>query len=135
MDRVRAPGPRRTGAKSKPGPPEAPQAPGRAGGQRLTGCRSACFVSRIRFLLDENVDAAIAGGLKLRIPNLEIERVGLLGAPALQTPDPEILRWCEANQFILVTKNRTAMPVHLRDHLALGGHVPGILVIGEDMSL
>jgi hypothetical protein len=92
-------------------------------------------VSDIRYLLDENVEAAIASGLKARIPHLEIERVGLVGAPALKTPDPEILRWCEANQFILVTKNRSTMPVHLRDHIASGGHVPGILVLSEDMPI
>jgi len=36
---------------------------------------------------------------------------------------------------LLVTSNRSSMPVHLRDHLATGHHVPGILVLNPDMTL
>jgi len=45
------------------------------------------------------------------------------------TPDPEILLWCEANSFLLVTNNRRSMPVHLAEHLGQGRHVPGILTL------
>ena len=31
--------------------------------------------------------------------------------------------------------NRRTMPVHLADHLALGPHIPGIFVIGENMGM
>ena len=51
------------------------------------------------------------------------------GVPSKSTLDPEILIWCEANHFILVTNNRTSMPVHLADHLAQSRHSPGIFVL------
>ena len=55
--------------------------------------------------------------------------VGDPGAPPRGTADPEILRWCEEHQFLLVTNNRHSMPQHLGEHLAAGGHVPGILLL------
>jgi hypothetical protein len=42
----------------------------------------------------------------------------MLGCPDYGTLDPDILIWCEENEFILVTNNRKSMPVHLQDHLA-----------------
>ena len=49
--------------------------------------------------------------------------------------DPDVLMWCEDNDFVLVTSNRRSMPRHLNDHLALGRHVPGILVINPAMTM
>jgi hypothetical protein len=43
--------------------------------------------------------------------------------------DPDLLIWCEEHNFVLVTNNRSTMPVHLADHLMAGRHVPGIIVI------
>lgn len=51
------------------------------------------------------------------------------------TPDPDILLWCEENGFILITNNRKTMPVHLASHLAANGHIPGIFILNEDMSM
>jgi hypothetical protein len=56
-------------------------------------------------------------------------RIGDPGAPLEGTPDPVILEWCEAGDFLLVTNNRHSMPGHLADHLAAGRHVPGILTV------
>src|SRR5947207_2636961 len=62
-------------------------------------------------------------------PSLTIWTVGDPGVPARGTPDPDILLWCEASDFVLVTNNRRSMPVHLAEHLSAGRHVPGILVL------
>ena len=62
-------------------------------------------------------------------------RVGLPGAPPLGTLDPDILTWCEAKGFILVTNNRRSLAVHLTDHLAQSRHVPGIFVMNSKMSI
>jgi len=45
------------------------------------------------------------------------------------------LFWCEEHRFILVTNNRTSMPVHLADHVAQGRHVPGIFILNADLSI
>ena len=57
------------------------------------------------------------------------QAVGQPGAPGLETPDPDLLGWCEAHDFVLVTNNRATMPGYLAAHLAGGGHVPGIFVV------
>jgi hypothetical protein len=56
-------------------------------------------------------------------------------APPRGTPDPELLRWIEATGCLLVTNNRRSLPGHPRDHLAGGGHVPGILVIRPRLTV
>lgn len=48
---------------------------------------------------------------------------------------PEILLWCEEYDFVLVTNNRTSMPVHLADHLAQGRHIPGIFILNPKLSI
>lgn len=68
-------------------------------------------------------------------PELTVWIIGDPNAPPKGTPDLEILCWCEEYGFILVTNNRRTMPVHLAEHLALGRHIPGIFVIGENMGM
>jgi hypothetical protein len=92
-------------------------------------------MSDIRFLLDENMDVLYHTQLLKREPTIVVWRVGTPGAPPKGTPDAGILLWCEENSFILVTNNRRSMPVHLRDHLAQGLHVPGVLVMNAGMSI
>jgi hypothetical protein len=92
-------------------------------------------VSAIRYLLDENVDPTLRTQLIRHAPDLVVWRIGDPGAPKHGTLDPEILLWCEANSFVLVTGNRKSMPVHLRAHLAAGHHIPGILVLHPDMTI
>ena len=52
-----------------------------------------------------------------------------------QTPDPDILVWCEEHQFTLVTNNRRTMPVHFKDHLAASRRCYGIFILNKKMSL
>ena len=89
----------------------------------------------IRCLLDENVDPLYRHELLQREPTMVVWRVGDIGTPPEATPDPDILVWCEKNNFILVTNNRRSMPPHLANHLAQGRHVPGIIVLNDKMSI
>lgn len=86
-------------------------------------------------LLDENLGARLRKALLQVAPDITAWCVGDVGAPALGTKDPEILTWCESHDFLLVTNNRRSMPVHLRDHLAAGHHIPGILVFRREMRI
>lgn len=54
-----------------------------------------------RFLLDENVALAVQRQLRRRNTAIELLAVGDPGAPPLRSPDPEILRWIEANGIFL----------------------------------
>ena len=88
-----------------------------------------------RFLIDENISPEYRTQLLRHEPLLTVLVIGDEGAPARSTPDPEILVWCEQNQFSLVTNNRESMPQHLSDHIAAGHHVPGIFTINRRVSM
>jgi len=92
-------------------------------------------MNEIRYLLDENVNPILRFALLLNEPNLIVWQVGMLSTPALGTLDPEILIWCEENDFILVTNNRKSMPVHLADHLATNRRATGILILNAELSI
>lgn len=82
-----------------------------------------------RFLIDENMTPEYRTQLLRHEPSLTVLAVGDEGAPAKSTADPDILVWCEQNDFTLITNNRKSMPQHLSDHLDEGNHVPGIFTI------
>ena len=92
-------------------------------------------MSIIRYLLDENVDPVYRRELLKREPTMTVWLMGMPGTSPLGTLDPDILRWCEAHGFLLVTNNRKSMPVHLSDHLATGEHIPGIFELNPNMSM
>ena len=88
-----------------------------------------------RFLIDENIAPEYRTQLLYHEPSLTVLAVGDEGAPPKSTPDPEILVWCEQNQFSLITNNRKSMPQHLSDHLSAGHHVPGIFTINLEVPM
>ncbi len=86
----------------------------------------------VQYLLDENLPPLYQEQLLRYQSDLTVLIIGELSAistPAKGTLDPEILIWCESNNFILVTNNRTSMPVHLDEHLSQYRQVPGIFVL------
>ena len=92
-------------------------------------------MSEIQYLLDENVVPAFRTALLQQAPTMVVWKVGEPGVPPKGTKDPEILDWCEENQFMLVTNNRKSMPDHLTDHLEKGRHIPGILELNPNMGI
>ena len=92
-------------------------------------------MSRYCFLLDENMaHRAIRRLLLHREPGMQVMVVGEPGAPPLSAPDPDLLAWVEEHGYLLVTRNRASMPMHLRNHLAAGRHIPGLLVVPQRMA-
>lgn len=85
--------------------------------------------------MDENVDPVYIKQLRRQNSDLVVWAVGEPNTPLKSTFDPEILLWCEANNCILVTNNRTSMPVHLAEHIAQNCHVPGIFILNPDMGI
>jgi len=84
-------------------------------------------MSTISFLLDEHVPLLIQAQLEQMEPKLRVYAIGDGVAPPKGTPDPDILLWIEAHGCMLVTNNRSTIPVNLRAHLDQGRHVPGII--------
>lgn len=87
------------------------------------------------YLIDENLPELYKTQLLRRLPELRVWRIGNPGAPATSTLDPEILIWCEKYDCVLVTDNRSTMPVHLAEHVNDGHHVPGIFLLNPNMSI
>lgn len=89
----------------------------------------------LKYLLDENVAPSYKTQLIRIDGDLCVWAVGEPAAPGMGTLDPEILMWCEERDFILVTNNRTSMPVHLNDHINAGHHVPGIFILSPKLTM
>lgn len=90
--------------------------------------------NQIRFLLDEDTSHVIQKGLEYRHPEVEIRVIGGAGVPPLGTKDEEILEFLEREAYILVSSNRSTMPMHLETHLQKGGHIPGVLLLRPRFS-
>jgi predicted nuclease of predicted toxin-antitoxin system len=90
---------------------------------------------KARFLLDEHIDHAIRRQLQRRDPSIEVIVMGGADAPPLGTQDPDILSWLEANEYVLVTGDRSTMPVHLAGHLAAGKRAPCVIWIRPNASI
>jgi hypothetical protein len=88
-----------------------------------------------RFLLDEHINRAIQRQLRRLDAQIEVLATGDPGAPPLGTSDPDILVWLEEHGYILVTENRSTIPVHLTDHFAAGRHIPGVLWIRPNVGI
>ncbi|NEO22438.1 MAG: hypothetical protein F6J94_17945 [Moorea sp. SIO1F2] len=89
----------------------------------------------LNYLIDENVNSLYPTQIRRREPSIVIKVVGESETPPKGTLDPEILDWCEENNFVLVTNNRTSMPVHLTDHLAQDHHIPGIFILNPNLTI
>ena len=87
------------------------------------------------YLLDEHIPPAYRTQLLHHEPSLTVWMIGDEGAPPRGTPDPEILNWCEKNDFILVTNNRKSMPRHLANHLTAGRSIPGVFTIDLNVAM
>lgn len=92
----------------------------------------------IKYLIDENLPPLYQQQLRRFLPELDVLAIGDIGplnVPPKGTLDPEILIWCEINNFILVTNNRASMPVHLAEHQAQNRHLPGIFVFRKKAAI
>ena len=92
-------------------------------------------MSAFSYLLDENIDPRLRDAILRVSPDATVWIVGDPGAPDRGASDPEVLIWCEQNDFALVTNNRASMSVHLQGHADAGGHVPGIFILNPDASM
>jgi hypothetical protein len=89
----------------------------------------------LRYLLDEHLRGLFWHYvLQYNVRHTDPLNVIRVGDPAdlpLGTEDPEILSWCERENRILVSMDRSTLPDHLREHVARGGRSPGIFIVRE----
>jgi hypothetical protein len=88
---------------------------------------------RPKFLLDECVEAVLLDLIVMHnhqsAQRVEAIRVGDRADLPLGTSDPDMLRWAENNGYIIVSRDVSTLRTHFGDHLAAGGHCPGLFLI------
>ena len=88
-----------------------------------------------RFLFDECVSRILVKALRKREPKIDIVCVGQSGGPSKKTPDPDLLVIAEAQRRLLVSNDRSTMPVAITDHFAKGLHTWGVILLRKGFSL
>ena len=81
---------------------------------------------KVRLLLDENLPPRLKVAILRFNPAINVQWVGDSDTLPLGTLDPELLRYLQLSQWLLVTNNRKSMPQHLEAHWAAGGHIWGL---------
>jgi hypothetical protein len=92
-------------------------------------------MTKPRFLLDENVNRAIQRQLRRLDSRIDVIGVDEGDAPQAGASDEEILCWIEVHGYILITRDRRTVPVHLHNHFSSGHEVPGIFWIRPDAEI
>lgn len=91
-------------------------------------------MTAVGYLLDEHTPRWWVTAVRRANSAVRIIRVGALGAPPLQTPDPVLLEYCEANGLVLVTCDRRTMFDHIAAHAAAGRVFRGMLIVGGPVT-
>lgn len=93
----------------------------------------------LRFLLDEHIPSSVWTAIirhNLRGENiLDVERIGSPSAPPFGTQDPELLHWAERESRVLISRDKSTLPTHLKQHLEAGGHSPGIMLLRRRFTM
>lgn len=93
----------------------------------------------LTFVLDENLRGPLlnaitrhhlSGGLIV-----DVVRVGDIEELPLGSRDPAIIEWCESSGRLLVSMDYDTIPTHVRHHLTMGRHHPGVLLVRQGTSL
>ena len=83
-------------------------------------------MSTVRFFCDEAVAVFLADAVLRREPAIEVWCVGQGAMPSKGTPDPDLLIFAEANNYLFLTRDRKTMSTPVSDHLAAGRHTWGV---------
>ena len=87
----------------------------------------------VRFLFDQHTKISLLVGLSHLRPAPDALRVGQPGAPPFDTPDPDLLIFCEETRRILVSHDIASMGRHFADHLAAGRRCWGLALAPQSM--
>jgi hypothetical protein len=93
----------------------------------------------LSYLLDENQRGVLWRAAQLHnalgVDPLDITRVGDPPDLPLGSSDVAILEWAEANDRILVSRDKKTLTMHLSQHLASGRHSPGVFVLRANSTI
>lgn len=87
----------------------------------------------LRLLIDQDVDHDILRGLIRRIPQLDEVTAFEIGMS--RATDPQLLAWAERERRIIVTHDRTTMPMHAARILGEEKNIAGVFVVPRRVPL
>lgn len=87
----------------------------------------------LRLLIDQDLDHDILRGLIRRIPQLDALTAFEIGMS--RATDAQLLTWAEREGRIIVTHDRTTMPVHAADLIGKGKKIAGLFVVPRRIAL
>jgi len=87
----------------------------------------------LRLLIDQNVDHDILRGLIRRVPQLDAVTAFDIGMS--RASDPELLIWAQLEARIVVTHDRTTMPMHAGEMMNQGKDCAGLFVVPRSVAL
>ncbi|HEV7375649.1 MAG TPA: DUF5615 family PIN-like protein [Pyrinomonadaceae bacterium] len=87
----------------------------------------------LRLLIDQDLDHDILRGLIRRIPHLDTVTAFEIGMS--EAADPQLLTWAAQKGRIIVTHDRTTMPIHAADLMAEGEKIGGLFIVLRSLPL
>ncbi len=87
------------------------------------------------YLLDEHITPRLKAAVLRFDPMIAIASVGDPEMPPLGAQDPDILRFVEHSQQILVAQDYRTLPGHAADHLHAGGQHWGIFLVRPGVGI
>lgn len=92
----------------------------------------------LKLLIDEHLrgkftQALVECGFAEAAP-VDVLEIGGNGTPPLGTKDPQLIRWAQMNDRMIVSLDDNTLPEHLENHRAAGYWSPGILFIRRHQS-
>lgn len=80
----------------------------------------------IRFLADADLNHAIVQGVRIHEPSIDFQSAHEAGLEGL--PDDEVLELAARTGRVLVSHDKSTMPVHFAARVRLGRRSPGVLL-------
>jgi uncharacterized protein DUF5615 len=87
----------------------------------------------LRLLIDQDLDHDILRGLIRRIPNLDA--VTAFEIRMSRSTDLELLVWAAKDRRVLLTHDRTTMPVHAAKLISENNDIAGLVVIPRRLPI
>ena len=89
----------------------------------------------LHYILDEHLRGTLLRAILRHNASgalpIDAVEIGEAAAPPLGVSDEMLLLWAAEHDRILVTRDRSTMPMHLAAHLVAGHHSPGVLLVGH----
>lgn len=86
-----------------------------------------------RLLADENFNQDIVHGVTTRHPEVDVKSVHEVGLNSAS--DPDILSWCAGHCRILLSHDRSTVPMYACNRVRAGEPMPGVIIVTNHLAV